>query len=312
VHLVRPAFLIKTSVPNFIGTAATWPTAPGSLHHILTFRIHDLTSIFSAINYRLSPQYPFPCAIQDALAAYLYLIRPPLEAKHKPVKPQHIVIVGNSAGGGLSLALLQVIRDSGLPPCAGGVLISPWCDARHSFPSVYTNAETVGPRPEGFPTNNSRSLPKDFLPYHCLAMHKPSILWPPPTNAESDTVRQSIRSRLRRVTEDQGRLKSFLGSRGRASPPKDETITSENFADTGASGAPTSVSSVIRGQNQRIVLELDSGETLDVDTQIHFYAPNNLLSHPLISPCGAYLGGLPPLLFTAGNQEVLRDEIVYT
>ena len=104
-----------------------------------------LTSIFLAINYRLSPQYPFPCAIQDALAAYLYLIRPPPEAKHKPVKPRHIVIMGDSAGGGLSLATLQVIRDSGLPPCAGGVLISPWCDLSHSFPSIYTNTATVSP-----------------------------------------------------------------------------------------------------------------------------------------------------------------------
>ena len=99
---------------------------------------------FLAINYRLSPQYPFPCAIQDALAAYLYLIQPPPEAKHKPVKPEHIVIMGDSAGGGLSLATLQVIRDSRLPQCAGGVLISPWCDLTHSFPSIHGNTETVG------------------------------------------------------------------------------------------------------------------------------------------------------------------------
>ena len=115
--------------------------------------MHYLTSTFSAINYRLSPQYPFPCAIQDALAAYLYLIRPPPEAKHKPVKPQHIVIMGDSAGGGLSLAALQVIRDSGLPQCAGGVLISPWCDLTHSFPSIHTNTTTVSSRLSGSITN---------------------------------------------------------------------------------------------------------------------------------------------------------------
>ena len=103
-------------------------------------------AIFPAINYRLSPQYPFPCAIQDAIAAYLYLIRPPPEAKHEPVKPQHIVIMGDSAGGGLSLAALQVIRDSGLPQCGGGVLISPWCDLSHSFPSIHSNTGTVSPR----------------------------------------------------------------------------------------------------------------------------------------------------------------------
>ena len=144
-------------------------------------------------------------------------------------------------------------------------------------------------------------------------MHKPSTLWPLPTDVESDTVRQTIRSRLRRVTEDQDRLKSFPGSRGRASPPKDETITSEHVVNAATSRTSTSaVPNVVKGRNRRIVLKLDGGETLNVDTQVHCYAPNNLLSHPLISHCGAYLGGLPPLLITAGDQEVLRDEIIYT
>jgi acetyl esterase/lipase len=61
------------------------------------------------------------------------------------VRPERIVIAGDSAGGGLSLALLQVIRDSGLPAPAGGVLISPWCDFTHSFPSIITNTDTVRP-----------------------------------------------------------------------------------------------------------------------------------------------------------------------
>jgi hypothetical protein len=82
-----------------------------------------------AINYRLAPQYPFPCGLHDALAACkysvivrllfvsdlfqdLFLIRPPPGSDHEPVNPAHIIISGDSAGGGLSLALLQVIRDS--------------------------------------------------------------------------------------------------------------------------------------------------------------------------------------------------------
>lgn len=92
-------------------------------------------------------------------------------------------------------------------------------------------------------------------------------------------------------------------------------MTFERVVDAGRKmvfGAATSGPSVIEGEGQRIVLELDGGETLDVDSQIQLYAPNNLLSHPLISHCGAYLGGLPPLFFIAGEQEVLRDEIIYT
>jgi len=73
----------------------------------------------------------------------LYLIRPPAGASHEPVNPAYLVVAGDSAGGGLTLALLQVLRDVGLPLPAGGVLISPWCDLTHSFPSLHTNAETV-------------------------------------------------------------------------------------------------------------------------------------------------------------------------
>jgi acetyl esterase/lipase len=117
-----------------------------------------------APNYRLAPQYPFPCALQDFLAscaynilctdvsypsdgafacADLFLIQPPEGAAHRPVKPSNIVIGGDSAGGGLTLALLQVIRDAGLPQPAGAVLVSPWCDLHHSFPSIFLNTDTV-------------------------------------------------------------------------------------------------------------------------------------------------------------------------
>jgi len=159
--------------------------------------------------------------------------------------------------------------------------------------------------------------PQDVIPYFGLSMHKPSILWPPPTNVESDDLRKGIRSRLRRVTglDDQGRLKSFLSSRGRPPPPRDEPTAFEQVAEIGrraALGVFTPTPDVIEGQDQRIVLEVTGGETLHVDSQIQFYMPNNLISHPLISHCGAYLGGLPPLFFIAGDQEVLRDEIIYT
>ena len=50
---------------------------------------------------------------------------------------------------------------------------------------------------------------------------------------------------------------------------------------------------------------------LKVEEQIHMYAPNYLLDHPLVSPVMSYLGGLPPLLVIAGDGEVLRDEIMY-
>lgn len=63
---------------------------------------------------------------------------------------------------------------------------------------------------------------------------------------------------------------------------------------------------------RKIVLVTEGGEKLEVDQQVHFYAQNSLLVHPLVSPALGYLGGLPPLLFIAGDKEVLRDEIIYT
>ena len=53
------------------------------------------------------------------------------------------------------------------------------------------------------------------------------------------------------------------------------------------------------------------GEELSIDAQVHMYAPNYLLTHPLVSPVVSYLGGLPPLLVIASDKEVLRDEIIY-
>lgn len=60
------------------------------------------------------------------LAAYLYLVNPPKDAPHRPVSPKEIIIAGDSAGGGLTWALLQILRDTpGLELPAGAVLISP-------------------------------------------------------------------------------------------------------------------------------------------------------------------------------------------
>ncbi|GBC03562.1 hypothetical protein RclHR1_00520014 [Rhizophagus clarus] len=95
-----------------------------------------------AINYRLAPQNQFPAALQDALAAYLYLLNPPKDAGFEPINPKNIVISGVSAGGGLSLALGLAIRDAGLPSCAGIAGWSPFVDLTYSTPSI-TDDESV-------------------------------------------------------------------------------------------------------------------------------------------------------------------------
>jgi len=74
-----------------------------------------------AIAYRLAPENPFPAALDDALGAWRFL-------RNSGVDAQKIVVGGDSAGGGLTLALLQHLRDAGeeLPACAW--IVSPWTD----------------------------------------------------------------------------------------------------------------------------------------------------------------------------------------
>ncbi|KAG2153191.1 hypothetical protein DEU56DRAFT_878912 [Suillus clintonianus] len=259
-----------------------------------------------AINYRLAPQYPFPCALQDLLAAYLYLIRPPSDASHQPVQPARIVVAGDSAGGGLTLALLQILRDTGLPLPAGGILISPWCDLTHSFPSIHTNT------------------PTDVIPVYGLSFQKPSPLWPPPSDEMTNTVHSGLRKRIRQIVrleskqdkhdaEASSNVSIHPDSRGTSlfniTGEDEKSATSEMPVNVGAT-AP--LPSVDKKEDQAIHLLANSGEVLVIEEQVHMYAQNSLLGHPLVSPALSYLGGLPPLLFIASDKEVLRDEAIYS
>ena len=84
-------------------------------------------------DYRLAPEHPFPGAIEDAVAAYRWLLE-------RGALPERTVIAGDSAGGGLTVATLLALRDRGLPRPAAGVCISPWVDLTCSAPSYVTKA----------------------------------------------------------------------------------------------------------------------------------------------------------------------------
>jgi acetyl esterase/lipase len=84
-----------------------------------------------AVAYRLAPENPFPAALDDAMMAWQFL-------GDQGYAPHNIVVGGDSAGGGLTLALLTRLRDarSALPACAW--LISPWTDLTLSGATLAT------------------------------------------------------------------------------------------------------------------------------------------------------------------------------
>jgi acetyl esterase/lipase len=72
----------------------------------------------------------------DTLAAYLYLIDPPADSPQAPIPPSSIIMMGDSAGANLIVALLVTMRETGVPLPAAANLVSAWCDLTHSMPSI--------------------------------------------------------------------------------------------------------------------------------------------------------------------------------
>ncbi len=86
------------------------------------------------IDYRLAPEHPYPAALVDAVSAYKWLLE-------QGIPSQQIVITGDSAGGGLAIALLVALREHRQPMPAAAVVLSPWTDLADSGKSWQENAD---------------------------------------------------------------------------------------------------------------------------------------------------------------------------
>jgi epsilon-lactone hydrolase len=106
-----------------------------SLYRHLTWRLATAGQArLLAADYRLAPEHPFPAAVDDAVAVYRWLLA-------SRADPRQIVVIGDSAGGGLAFALLLRCRDEGrLSLPAAVVALSPWTDLALTGKTLSANA----------------------------------------------------------------------------------------------------------------------------------------------------------------------------
>jgi len=149
---------IEVSPVDANGVAAEWQIPPGTGAASCLLYFHGggylfgsptshrhLTSKLAAsagmrclsVDYRLAPEHPFPAAVDDAFAAYRWLLDQGLAARR-------IAVAGDSAGGGLAVSLMLKAREEALPLPAAAVLLSPWTDLACDRPS-YASRAAVDP-----------------------------------------------------------------------------------------------------------------------------------------------------------------------
>lgn len=104
-------------------------------HRAITARLaHRLGVAVFALDYRLAPEHPYPAALEDALAAWRWLLDGGWRA-------DRLWLAGDSAGGGLALALMLACRQQGLPLPMATALFSPWTDLTCSGAAITENAK---------------------------------------------------------------------------------------------------------------------------------------------------------------------------
>ena len=121
-------------------------------HRNFASKIVDATNLtVILVDYSLAPEYPFPAALNDCFSIYKSLTE-------NKIKPENIIIGGDSAGGGLTISLLLKIKEQNMqmPLCA--YAISPWVD-------LTLSGESIIARKKHDPMVSKKGLKKDVKLY---------------------------------------------------------------------------------------------------------------------------------------------------
>jgi acetyl esterase/lipase len=119
-RIVTPASRADRDIIYLHGGGYLFGSPP--IYRDMTWRIAAGTrACVVCVDYRLAPEHPFPAALDDAVAAYRWLLA-------QGAEPRRVALMGDSAGGGLMFAALMRLRDEGTPLPAVAAAVSPWTD----------------------------------------------------------------------------------------------------------------------------------------------------------------------------------------
>ncbi len=147
---------VKIKIIDVNGVPAEWQIVPSAVeerillylhgggyiigspndHRLLTVQLGRATKMrVLSVDYRLAPEYPHPAPLEDSITVYKWLLS-------KNIKPENIIIAGDSAGGNLALVTLIKLRDDEISLPAGAFCLSPVTDYVDIGESFFKNAET--------------------------------------------------------------------------------------------------------------------------------------------------------------------------
>ena len=130
---VRAAGMRQDAVLLYLHGGAYVFCSPKTHRHLVAALGEAAGMAAFGLDYRLAPESPFPAAVEDAVAAYRWLL-------DQGFTPNRITVAGDSAGGGLTVAMLVAARDAGLPMPAAAVCLSPWADLTITAESFVSKA----------------------------------------------------------------------------------------------------------------------------------------------------------------------------